>query len=317
MYRLLFLFVFLAQQLFFAAIPYPDFLAAMQGAKELLLEENGPYGTTEENPDLSARQQNLKFFQRNYLKNLALTKEGFYRIPRIVHQIWLGSAVPTKYHKWMQSWMHWNGWEYRLWTDKDVKEFGLYNQKLYDLATNYGERSDILRLEILDRFGGLYVDTDFQCVNAETFDELHRSFDLYVGFEPGSHGNIHHVNKICNALMAACPAHPLIQRLIVNMEANWIKHQEESAIQKCGPNYLTYTIFDYELPRQEDTFRNMYFPCSFFYPISAPEMYHAKSAQELLQKLSPETAAIHYWSGSWWLPESKTKKDFAKLSPYG
>lgn len=43
-------------------------------------------------------------------------------------------------------------------------------QKAFDAATNFGEKSDILRYEILEKHGGVYADVDVACVQA--FDSL-------------------------------------------------------------------------------------------------------------------------------------------------
>ncbi len=197
-----------------------------------------------------------------------------------------------------------------MWTDKDVKSILLYNQEFYDQATNFGEKSDILRLELLLHYGGIYVDTDFECVNADVFDELNRSFDFYAGFEPIDHGTINGVYKICNALVAAAPHHPIIKNLVVNMKSNREEHKNETAVQKTGPDYLSRTILEYETnfyfsPERRSNnpeYRNMYLPCTFIYPFSEPEIRGANSHEELLSKTSPETGGIHYWNGSWFIP---------------
>ena len=49
-------------------------------------------------------------------------------IPKTIHQIWLGSEFPSKYDELRNKMMSINSiWEYKLWTDKDVDEFGLKN----------------------------------------------------------------------------------------------------------------------------------------------------------------------------------------------
>src|SRR5438876_9483420 len=53
------------------------------------------------------------------------------KIPKIIHQIWLGSPVPSVYEPFMKSWQEKHpDWEYRLWTDENVHSlFPLYNQQ--------------------------------------------------------------------------------------------------------------------------------------------------------------------------------------------
>ena len=46
----------------------------------------------------------------------------------------------------------------------DLKLMILKNQKAYSSAKNWGMKSDILRYEILQKFGGVYIDTDYECL---------------------------------------------------------------------------------------------------------------------------------------------------------
>ncbi|MEN9343377.1 MAG: hypothetical protein RLZZ453_164 [Chlamydiota bacterium] len=309
-YRIVFL-SFIGMNFGFSEILYPDFILSMT--------RNGKdFRACEEIYDCHSIQS-LQIFQLAYTKNVLLAKQSNFsnRIPKIIHQIWLGSPLPEKYFSWMRTWMGWYGWEYKLWCDEDVKSLSLYNQELYNRSCSYGELTDILRLEILLHYGGLYVDVDFECIKKEMFEELGRSFDFYIGFEPITHGTMNGIPKICNAIIAATPYHPLIKNLIVNMKANWMQHEYETGVQKAGPDYFSRTILDYERQRlvspekKSDNlhYRNMYLPCTFFYPFSDPELKMQPSRNEILENTSQETAGIHYWSGSWRPPFSKQEQE--------
>jgi hypothetical protein len=149
------------------------------------------------------------------------------------------------------------------------------------------------------------------------FKELNKSFDFYVGFEPISHGMINGIPKICNAIIAASPYHPLIKNLIVNMKANWIQYEQETGVQKAGPDYFSRTILAYEQgtlvgPEKKGNnlqYRNMYLPCTFLYPFSDPDLKMDPDRLEILSNISPETAGIHYWSGSWRPPLTQQEKE--------
>jgi mannosyltransferase OCH1-like enzyme len=82
-------------------------------------------------------------------------------IPRIIHQIWLGPLTPPS--KALDSWKkkHPN-WEYRLWTEDNLPN--LKNQHAFDVSDNYPQKADILRYELLEQFGGVYVDADVHCI---------------------------------------------------------------------------------------------------------------------------------------------------------
>lgn len=304
------------------AIMYPDFDESML-RKGFGLERTHPEFDLFNHNFYAARNQDLvKFFRSMYYQNIEAAKEdrSSLRIPRIIHQIWLGSPVPEMFRDWMASWMNLSGWEYKLWTEKEISELSLYNKTLYDSSSNFGEKSDIVRLEILAQFGGVYVDVDLECLDSQIFEELHHSFDFYIGFEPLEHGFVYKFNmfKVCNAILAAVPHHPLIQDLIENMKANYMAYKRCcNAVQKTGPSYYTRILCEHELSKAHSN-RNMYLPCSFFYPISEPETRYFLQHPEEAVMIGNETAGFHYWFGSWYKddPFASSITTFKKIYRY-
>lgn len=273
-----------------------------EGRSSKVFEETLNKKPEESEPNMKYMNLFRHIYARNILLAKKTSKEANYRIPRIVHQIWLGEKnIPLKYISWVKTWMNWLGWEYKLWTDNDVKYFNFYNQKLYDIASNYAEKSDILRLEILLRYGGLYVDMDYECIKPCIFDEMNKCFDLYIGFEPIEHGILSDYNmpKVCNALMAASPDHPFIKQLIINMKDNYEATQDLWTVEKTGPAYISRQLFAYEINNPAPNLINTYFPCTFFYPFSEPEIWYMENYKDAYFEMSPEVAGIHYWGGSW------------------
>jgi len=239
----------------------------------------------------------IALFRDNYEKNIATESEqSNLRIPRIIHQIWLGGEVPQKYFEWMRVWASLEGWDYKLWRDEDAAALCMRNRDLYDASLNKGEMADILRLEILNSFGGVYVDVDFECTKPEILEELHKQYDFYIGFEPLQHGIIKKKNmmKMCNAIIGSIPKHPLVKHLIENMKANLLAYKKSSGpLQTTGPGYITRIVCEY-LEYHPDRYRNMYLPCTFFYPLAEKGVNDNRGLPEFA-----ETAAIHYWDGSW------------------
>lgn len=314
---ILFFFYAFSYESLSARLAYPDFTLSMIRDGNSLYNYEDIFIKKQKKGDFSNTRY-LEIFRNIYARNIIrarLQQSDSARIPLIVHQIWLGSQVPEKFHEWMKSWVNLLGWEYKLWTDDDVKEMVLYNQKLYDRASNYGEKTDILRLEILWNYGGLYVDVDYECLKPEIFEELHKSFDFYIGFEPIEHGLVYDMYKTCNALIGAIPGHPLIQDFMEHMYENARKYQYQTAIEKTGPDYLTRIIFAYEQNDSSSQNRNIYLPCTFFCPFSAPEV-KTLSQEELLLQMPLEAAAIHYWTGSWISPKEKLSPYLHYTSPY-
>eukprot|EP00937_MAST-01D_sp_MAST-1D-sp2_P007827 g7827.t1 len=129
-------------------------------------------------------------------------------IPRVIHHIWLGSPLPARFRALRETWRAYHPtWRHVLWGDAEAAAFGLRNRAAFDAAPNWGEKSDLLRYEVLLRHGGVYVDTDFECVRA--LDEL---VELGLGFFAGI-SNTASV-ELNNGLVGAAPGHPLLARLV-------------------------------------------------------------------------------------------------------
>lgn len=123
-------------------------------------------------------------------------------IPKVIHQIWLGGAPPSNVLAWMETWRHhFPEWEHRFWTDDDVPE--LVNQDLFDRSPNFAQKADLLRYELLHRFGGLYVDADFECLHS--LESRLEHGELIVASEYG---------VVTNSFMGSVPGHPFPEALI-------------------------------------------------------------------------------------------------------
>ena len=72
-------------------------------------------------------------------------------------------------------------------TDNNINDVVLTNRIIYDSITNLGQKSDYLRYHILNQFGGIYVDTDFECL--KSFDSLsYVDFLVGVGYRAAVQG---------------------------------------------------------------------------------------------------------------------------------
>ena len=84
-------------------------------------------------------------------------------IPKIIHQIWIGTTPPPL--EWINSWISFckqYNWVHILWDNQKVEEFlpRLVNQTEYTNSTSFQQKSDILRYEIMLEYGGIYIDCD-------------------------------------------------------------------------------------------------------------------------------------------------------------
>lgn len=242
------------------------------------------------------------------------------RIPKIVHIMWLGGKLPEEYHRYVESWkQHHPNWTILFWTDnslnydqgtKTLYTFDELEQKLktiregerlvvdtahlsfdnrifYDEAINYGEKSDILKWEIVYRFGGMYVDTDFECL--QPFDKYVHTYDFYTGIQPLDTNMV----QLGAALYAGIPHHPIMKACVETIKYN--QHIKQ-IIVKTGPLHFT-KVFAHLAGKTG--LRDIAFPASYFYPCG----YEQRGTNKKLWCKS-ESYAVHHWAGSWLKPEA-------------
>jgi mannosyltransferase OCH1-like enzyme len=216
--------------------------------------------------------------------------QGPSRIPKIIHQIWLGSPIPDRYKKFQDTWrINHPDWEYILWTDKEVAEFGLKNQAQYDASVNWGQKADIARYEILNRYGGLYIDVDFECLRP--FDIFHHTCDFYTGVTYGPNFALY------NGLIGVAPNHQMMQLCIEKMNIHQKFHKDPiiNILYSSGPYFFTRMYKNY---MHTATDASVAFPVGYFYPW--PNTFRYENEREQIEKwFKQETFAVHHWTVSW------------------
>lgn len=234
-------------------------------------------------------------FREQYIKfnPTTIKPDSKTRIPKKLHQIWLGGngVLPEEYRQFQESWKRFHPlWKYKLWTEKDIPTFSFKNKDLFDAAKNYGEKSDIWRYEILEQEGGLYIDTDFECL--APFDIFNHTYDFYIGIQPLDTDNV----QLGIGLIGTRQGHPLLKLAIKNLRIN--KHNKQ-IVSRTGPLFFT-QIFYQAAPKTE--LRDIAFPASYFYPCN----YNQRNSASF-NWLKPESFAVHHWAGSWLKKEAFEK----------
>lgn len=243
-------------------------------------------------------QELYDLFKNLYNKHHAaqLQPQATLIIPKIIHQVWLGGAVPEVFLKYMDTWKkHHPDWKYMLWTDENVGTLKLYNQKFFDAITDNGRRSDILKWELIYYFGGVYVDTDFECIRA--LDQLHYTYDFYTGIQPLDSQYL----QLGAALFAAHPKHPILAHCIATIADDWHK---KGAPASTGPIHFTRSFF---AVAGKNNSRDIAFPASYFYPLGCQQQDTRWSSWQ-----KPESMAIHWWAKSW-MPANYRPAEFKNL----
>jgi mannosyltransferase OCH1-like enzyme len=228
-------------------------------------------------------------FNKYYVEN-----KDEVNIPRKIHQVWLGSEYPDKYKRLRDTWLDKNpDWEYRLWTDMDVENFGLENIDKFHSINNLGCKSDIFRYEILYKYGGLYIDTDFECL--KSFNDL-----TYLDFFSGT-GHVEEPETF-NGLIACRPQHPLIRKLIDDLKVVQTNNFDQ-IMSLTGPKYFSQKVFEYFQKNPED--KLIVFPTAFFYAFPAVYRHLVRNDNPysrglINQYISPNKSyCVHLWYTSW------------------
>jgi len=104
------------------------------------------------------------------------------RIPKTIHYCWLGKKeIPPQYREWMDSWkkycpdyeiIEWNEGNYDVHKSKYVSQ--AYESKKWAFVSDYA------RIDIINTYGGVYLDTDVELT--KNLDVLLKN-DAFCGFE--------------------------------------------------------------------------------------------------------------------------------------
>ncbi|MDN3506164.1 MAG: capsular polysaccharide synthesis protein [Simkaniaceae bacterium] len=162
------------------------------------------------NLQLSFGKKRWKRVCRTYTRHLAGKRKRLRRekIPKIIHQIWLGDKIPEDIQKCQATWKELHpDWDYHLWTKEEVSFLYLQNQRTYDSAQSTKEKSTLLRYEILHQFGGVFVENTTCCF--KSIDILNEHCHFYASLTDQIK-----TPKLSDQIIAATPRHPIIQNCL-------------------------------------------------------------------------------------------------------
>lgn len=202
-------------------------------------------------------------------------------IPKIIHQMWIGPPMPDYMKRCSETWLaHHPTWAYVLWGENQIyttnPEKRWENWPLVDQAARISREpyqfiSDVLRYEILNKHGGVWVDMDMEC--QKPIDNFCHFLPAWMGWEvPGRWAN--------NAIIGATRNHPFLREAInllpVSVEAN----RGLTNTKISGPQFIT------PIARRNGV---QFLPKDFFYPYLWNELHRRDEA-------FPDSYAIHHWN---------------------
>ncbi|MDN3507241.1 MAG: glycosyltransferase [Simkaniaceae bacterium] len=215
-------------------------------------------------------------------KHLRFSYDGPYRIPKVIHFIWLGPRpFPAQSVENVRAWMARHpDWTVKYWTDRErsapcndmevcyIDEFSFGSLgACFAASENWGEKSDVLRFEILAKEGGVYVDHDANCL--QKFDGIHRGYDFYCGLET-PHPIVAGRNITAgNGIIGARANHPIVLSVIEKIDQGWKalgeKYRGQDGYSRTQlvmeRTYIRLT----EAIKEKLSDRDIVFPASYFF----------------------------------------------------
>lgn len=204
-------------------------------------------------------------------------------IPRLFHRIFLDDPIPEQFEAyWSRLKQMHPDWRFVTWADSS--ELGwVRNQEAFKRATTHAGRSDVLRYEIMARYGGVYLDTDVEPL--KPFDPLIREDTPFVGWEDS--------NLLCPTILGSPPGHPATVELIDRLESWSRRFATSPPNRQTGPYFLT------AVWRFRTDVRLL--PPATFYPVGWWEK------AKLGGPYPEESYAVHHWAAQW-LPDGPPQK---------
>jgi inositol phosphorylceramide mannosyltransferase catalytic subunit len=202
-------------------------------------------------------------------------------IPKTFHRIWLGGSMPEEFIYYGETWKTHNpGWELKLWTEANLTT---RYPDLVKRCWKYRHEANIYRYELLLQEGGVYIDTDFECLRP--IGPLIEDMNAFVAYqldEPSAEGAIN------NALFGSVPGSFLLEDVVAHIPDVF----DEKHPFNCGPPYFTKVIQRHPEVRL--------FPRWYFYPYLWHELGRKGEAFK-------DAYAVHHWS-SLTKPEVDSRK---------
>lgn len=155
-------------------------------------------------------------------------------IERNIHQIWVGeNKIPVHIKEYMaQVRDHHKDFTYYLWDDSNLPELPELLKKVYDSYAEPAIKADLLRMYVVNKFGGIYLDADFKPIDGFYTDILpYKDSDGFIVYNDS-----YRMSALANTIFGFKKDNPLLTYLLDNVthEMQWI-----------GPNWWSQTVCKY------------------------------------------------------------------------
>jgi len=237
-------------------------------------------------------------------------------IPKIIHYCWFGgNPLPGELQKYVETWKKYcPDYEIKLWNEESFDIDSHVFTKTAYAARKFAYVSDYVRAYALNKFGGIYLDTDV---------ELKKSLDVFLSHEAFT--GFEAKGSPFTALWASIPEHSLTQKVLsyydgreyLDSQETNTKSVSASLIDKFGidptknilqvgndginsihiypaeyfcldllPNYATHHFFGSWLPNKKDSCKDFLHAQYYLDKATEDREYRFSVLNELSKKLS-------------------------------
>lgn len=214
-------------------------------------------------------------------------------IPKIIHHVWLGNKpMPLQFANYIADWKRvYHDFEFVLWTDSMVEQTNIIPEQFKELyylnELSCVFKSDLLRFFVVAKYGGIYLDTDFECL--KKLPELFFSFDFLGGVQTN--------NEVAIGFFASCPQSVVLIDTIncilpqIDAAKNSGVFSNDQLYKILGPPFFTQVCKSHF-----DSPNCFFFAPQHFYPYWWQEPH--RRTENFIQT-SPWAYAVHHWAKSW------------------
>ena len=220
-------------------------------------------------------------------------------IPKIIHYCWFGRGEkPELAKKCIDSWQKLcPDFEIREWNEDNCDYLVMPFMAEAYAAKKYAFVSDVMRLLVLEQYGGVYFDTDVEVVR-----------DIAPFMEDEGFFGVKNDQYVASGLtIASVPHHPVVQAMIEEYRKLHFTNADGTTNAVGCPHLNTDIMERYGLVRngQEQTVAGIHvYPADFFNPLD--------SVTGKLTK-TENTYSIHWYSMSWLPKRVRIKNKIGRL----
>ena len=212
-------------------------------------------------------------------------------IPKIIHYFWFGrKKMPRTFRKYIKTWKKYcPDYEIKLWNEDNYNINAIPFMKEAVKQGKWAFVSDYARLDIIEKYGGIYLDTDVELL--KNFDSL-LNYKGFAGFECSDYVNF-------GIGFGAEKNNPIIKEI---KDFYATATFNDDFVKNCTcPVIQTNILLKHGLKRdrtEQDIEGFHIFPPEYFCPMNYNQIY---------DNLTENTYSVHHFAASWFDKKERRK----------